>query len=119
MKTLFYISGTILLLIILYLLLAFFFYDYWVIKSSETQINSYVEKHDNTHLSQMSNDKTTARLLNKADHVNLHLNSDNQGSDDIGYYRIDLNGEPAEIQVKFDQSPFSWDYEIQEIGLIH
>lgn len=100
MKKSFYIIGIIMIIIICYIFMNFFFFDKWACYSSEKQINSYIKNHDTKKLHDITDNNKTYQILRNSKKVSIKLRSDNQGSEGIGYYQVNLNDKPAKLYIK-------------------
>lgn len=100
MKRTLYIFVIIAFLIICYIFLNFLFFDKWVCYSSEKQINSYIKNHDTKKLHDITDNNKTYQILRNSKKVSIKLRSDNQGSEGIGYYQVNLNDKPAKLYIK-------------------
>ena len=100
MKKSFYIIGIIMIIIICYIFMNFLFFDKWACYSSEKQINSYINNHNTKKLHDIANNNKTYQFLKDSKKISIKLQSDNQGSGDIGYYQVDLNDKPAKLYIK-------------------
>jgi hypothetical protein len=100
MKKSFYIIGIIMIIIICYIFMNFLFFDKWACYSSEKQINSYINNHNTKKLHDIANNNKTYQVLKDSKKISIKLQSDNQGSGDIGYYQVDLNDKPAKLYIK-------------------
>ncbi|PTH13253.1 hypothetical protein [Staphylococcus auricularis] len=105
MKKYTYILSVIIVLVICYILVNFFFFDKWVGYSSEKKINNYIAKQDTKSLNKISANHKTSHFLKNTQKVSITLLSDNQGSDDKGYYSIEINNKPAHMVIKINH-PF-------------
>ena len=95
-----YIFVIIAFLIICYIFLNFLFFDKWVCYSSEKQINSYIKNHDTKKLHDITDNNKTYQILRNSKKISIKLQSDNQGSEGIGYYQVNLNDKPAKLYIK-------------------
>ncbi|MCE5039048.1 hypothetical protein [Staphylococcus auricularis] len=105
MKKYTYILSVIIVLVICYILVNFFFFDKWVGYSSEKKINNYIAKQDTKSLNKISANHKTSHFLKNTQKVSITLLSDNQGSDDKGYYSIEINNKSAHMVIKINH-PF-------------
>lgn len=100
MKKAFYIIGIIIIIVICYIFMNFLFFDKWACYSSEKQINSYITNHDTKKLHDIADNNKTYQILRDSKKISIKLQSDNQGSGDIGYYQVNLNNKSAKLYIK-------------------
>ncbi|MCY6991449.1 hypothetical protein [Staphylococcus argensis] len=48
----------------------------------------------------VANDNSTYHFLKTQKHISIERQADNQGSGHVGYYRVEVNGQPAELEME-------------------
>ena len=94
------IISIIIVITIIYTIVNFLFFDKWAFYSCEKQLNTYIKNDDTKKLSQISKDNKTYKLLRKQDKISIEGKADNQGSGNVGYYPIDINGKSATLTIQ-------------------
>ncbi|MFT2129813.1 hypothetical protein, partial [Staphylococcus epidermidis] len=97
MKKVLYVIGIIIFLAICYIFVNFFYFDSRACHSSEKKLNNYFKHEDTKKLKEVAKDNKTYQLLKKQNKIYIDGKSDNQGIGHIGYYSIDINGNPASL----------------------
>lgn len=92
--------GTFIVLAIVYILMNFFLFDAWACHSAEKQLNQYVKHEDAKKLKKVAKDNSTYHFLKSQKHISVDKQADNQGSGHIGYYRVEVNGQPAGLKME-------------------
>ncbi|MCY1569284.1 hypothetical protein [Staphylococcus pettenkoferi] len=100
MKKIFYVIGVLIILAIAYIVANFFLFDDWATHSAEKQLNQYVKHEDAKKLKKVAKDNSTYHFLKSQKHISVDKQADNQGSGHIGYYRVEVNGQPAMLEME-------------------
>ena len=100
MKKIFYVIGVLIILAIAYIVANFFLFDAWATHSGEKQLNQYIKQSDTKKLKKVAKDNSTYHFLKSQKHISVDKKADNQGSGHIGYYRIEVNGQPAGLKME-------------------
>ena len=70
----------------------------WAIHSSEQQLNQSIQHHDTKQLHKIAKNKQTYQFLTTIKKAEFENATDNQGRGPIGYYRVDINQNPSDLQ---------------------
>lgn len=101
MKKIFYVIGILIILAISYIVANFFLFDAWATHSGEKQLNQYIKQGDTKKLKKVAKDNSTYHFLKSQKHISVDKKADNQGSGHVGYYRVEVNGQPAGLKMEF------------------